>query len=172
MPDWYQISSADAISTPTVLVYPDRVEQNLKRMVAMAGDVSRLRPHVKTHKLPQIIALKRNAGIHTFKVSTIAEAEMTAAAGGEDIPLAWNAIWFVKMPGEKAFIGWHQDDLLPCPPERYRRVSRSVLPPSASRWNAHALRAIRAAHDARATGGMGPARPRRRIAGRLAPGRP
>lgn len=86
--DWYSISNADAIPTPTVLVYPDRVEQNLKRMVAMAGDVSRLRPHVKTHKLPQIIALKRKAGIHKFKVSTIAEAEMTAAAGGEDILLA------------------------------------------------------------------------------------
>lgn len=57
MPDWYQISGADAISAPAVLVYPDRVEQNLKRMVAMAGDVSRLRPHVKTHTLPQIIAL-------------------------------------------------------------------------------------------------------------------
>lgn len=88
MSDWYSISNAAAIPTPTVLVYPDRVEQNLKRMIAMAGGVDRLRPHVKTHKLPQIIALKRKAGIHKFKVSTIAEAEMTAAAGGEDILLA------------------------------------------------------------------------------------
>ncbi len=86
--DWYSISNAAAIPTPTVLVYPDRVEQNLQRMIAMAGGVERLRPHVKTHKLPQIIALKRRAGIHKFKVSTIAEAEMTAAAGGEDILLA------------------------------------------------------------------------------------
>ncbi|MCB2031118.1 MAG: hypothetical protein KDH18_21975, partial [Rhodoferax sp.] len=70
MSDWYAISNADAIPTPTVLVYPDRVEQNLKRMVAMAGGAERLRPHVKTHKLPQIIALKRKAGIHKFKVST------------------------------------------------------------------------------------------------------
>ena len=92
MSDWYSISNADAIATPTVLVYPNRVEQNLKRMIAMAGDVARLRPHVKTHKLPQIIAIKRQAGIHKFKVSTIAEAEMTANAGGEDILLAYQPV--------------------------------------------------------------------------------
>ena len=92
MSDWYAISNANAIPTPTVLVYPDRVEKNLQRMITMAGDVSRLRPHVKTHKLPQIIALKRKAGIHKFKVSTIAEAEMTATAGGEDILLAYQPV--------------------------------------------------------------------------------
>lgn len=88
MSDWYAISNANAIPTPTVLVYPERIERNLQRMVEMAGDVARLRPHVKTHKLPQIIALKRKAGIRKFKVSTIAEAEMVASAGGEDILLA------------------------------------------------------------------------------------
>ena len=92
MSNWYAISNANTIPTPTVLVYPDRVEKNLQRMITMAGDVSRLRPHVKTHKLPQIIALKRKAGIHKFKVSTIAEAEMTATAGGEDILLAYQPV--------------------------------------------------------------------------------
>jgi len=90
--NWYTLSNADAIASPALLVYPDRIARNLQRMVAMAGDVSRLRPHVKTHKLPQVIALKRAAGIHKFKVSTIAEAEMTAAAGGEDILLAYQPV--------------------------------------------------------------------------------
>ncbi len=92
MSNWYAISNAGAISSPTVLLYPERIEQNLRRMITMAGDVSRLRPHVKTHKLPQVIAMKRAAGIHKFKVSTIAEAEMTAAAGGEDILLAYQPV--------------------------------------------------------------------------------
>ncbi len=92
MSNWYAISNAAAISSPTVLIYPQRIEQNLQRMIAMAGHVDRLRPHVKTHKLPQVIALKRAAGIHKFKVSTIAEAEMTAAAGGEDILLAYQPV--------------------------------------------------------------------------------
>lgn len=93
MPDpWYSLSNADAIPSPALLLYPDRIASNLKRMVQMAGDAGRLRPHVKTHKLPQVIALKRAAGIRKFKVSTIAEAEMTATAGGEDILLAYQPV--------------------------------------------------------------------------------
>ena len=88
MNDWYSISNAREISSPALLVYPARVEHNLQRMIAMAGAVQRLRPHVKSHKSPHVIALKRAAGIHKFKAATIAEAEMTAAAGGEDILLA------------------------------------------------------------------------------------
>jgi D-threonine aldolase len=88
MTPWYAISNADAVASPTVLVYPDRVARNLQRMIELAGDAKRLRPHVKTHKLAQIVALKRSAGIDKFKVSTIAEAEMTAQAGGRDILLA------------------------------------------------------------------------------------
>ncbi len=48
MADWYTISNAQAIPSPTVLVYPDRIEANLQRMILMAGDAERLRPHVKT----------------------------------------------------------------------------------------------------------------------------
>jgi D-threonine aldolase len=88
MTDWYHVSNADTVNSPALLLYPDRVRNNLRQMISVAGDVSRLRPHVKTHKLPQVIQLKREAGIHKFKVSTIAEAEMTAAAGGEDVLLA------------------------------------------------------------------------------------
>lgn len=90
--DWFAISNADSIASPALLLYPERIEKNLQRMIAMAGGVERLRPHVKTHKLPQVVALKRAAGISRFKASTIAEAEMTAAAGGEDILLAYQPV--------------------------------------------------------------------------------
>jgi microcystin degradation protein MlrC/D-serine deaminase-like pyridoxal phosphate-dependent protein len=90
--DWYQISNAPAISSPAVLVYPDRIRRNLQQMIELAGGADRLRPHVKTHKLPQIIQLKRELGIHRFKVTTIAEAEMTAAAGGEDVLMAMQPV--------------------------------------------------------------------------------
>ena len=90
--DWFAIANAESIASPALLLYPDRIEKNLQRMITMAGGVDRLRPHVKTHKLPQVIALKRAAGIRRFKASTIAEAEMTAAAGGEDILLAYQPV--------------------------------------------------------------------------------
>lgn len=100
MSDWFTITNEHEVPSPAILVYPDRVEENLRRMIQRAGGVGRLRPHVKTHKLPQIIALKLKAGITRFKTSTIAEAEMTAAAGGKDVLLAYQPVG----PGIHRFI--------------------------------------------------------------------
>jgi D-threonine aldolase len=86
---WYVVENAAEVPSPSILLYPDRVAENLRRMIAGAGGADRLRPHVKTHKLPQIVQLKREMGINKFKTSTIAEAEMTAAAGGADVLLAY-----------------------------------------------------------------------------------
>ena len=92
MSDWFRISNEDDVPSPAVLLYPERIEENLRRMIAGAGGVDRLRPHVKTHKLPQVIALKLRAGITKFKTATIAEAEMTAAASGRDVLLAYQPV--------------------------------------------------------------------------------
>lgn len=92
MTPWYAVENIASVPSPTLLLYPDRIEQNLRQMIDWAGDVSRLRPHVKTHKLPQIVQMKLAAGITKFKASTIAECEMTAAAGGQDILLAYQPV--------------------------------------------------------------------------------
>lgn len=92
MEPWYKIENPDDVPSPTLLVYPDRIDENLRRMIRLAGDVSLLRPHVKTHKMPQIIAMKRALGIDKFKTSTIAESEMTASAGGKDILMAYQPV--------------------------------------------------------------------------------
>ena len=89
MADWYAIANADSIPSPAVLVYPERIRENLRRMIALAGGAEKLRPHVKTHKLPQIVRLKLAVGITKFKTSTIAESEMTAEAGGQDVLLSY-----------------------------------------------------------------------------------
>lgn len=74
--------------SPALLIFPDLVEENLRRMLAIVGDVTRLRPHVKTHKLPQIVARQVALGITRCKAATIAEAEMAAQSGAEDVLLA------------------------------------------------------------------------------------
>jgi len=75
--------------SPAVLVYPDGVTENLQRMAATVGDPARLRPHIKTHKLPQILALQPACcGITKCKCATIAEAKMGLAAGVNDVLLA------------------------------------------------------------------------------------
>ena len=89
---WFQLANEDEVSSPALLVYRARVDENLRRMVAVAGGVDRLRPHVKTHKLPQIVQRQLALGITRFKCATIAEAEMTAQAGAADVLLAYQPV--------------------------------------------------------------------------------
>ena len=86
--NWYQINNADEVPSPALLVYPDRIENNIRKIIEIAGGTERLRPHVKTHKMSEIIRLQMNAGIKKFKCATISEAEMVARCGASDILLA------------------------------------------------------------------------------------
>lgn len=90
--DWYRIANADEVPSPALLVYPERIAANMLRTIALAGGADRLRPHVKTHKLPQVVRMLVDRGVGKFKAATIAEAEMTAAAGGRDVLLAYPAV--------------------------------------------------------------------------------
>lgn len=93
MPEqWFQVVDLDKIPSPALLVYPARVDENIRRVVDMVGDPARLRPHVKTHKMPELIRRQLAVGITKFKVATIAEAEMVAQTGGKDILLAYQPI--------------------------------------------------------------------------------
>jgi D-threonine aldolase len=85
---WYAVENASEVDSPSLLVYPERIVENIRRMIAMAGDVSRLRPHVKTHKMSEVVRLQLAAGIGRFKCATLAEAAMTARSGAPDVLLA------------------------------------------------------------------------------------
>jgi D-serine deaminase-like pyridoxal phosphate-dependent protein len=87
-----RVANAVDVPSPALLVYPDRIEENLRRMSAAAGGAGRLRPHVKTHKMPEVIRLCLSHGIGKFKTETIAEAERTAAAGADDVLLAYPVV--------------------------------------------------------------------------------
>jgi hypothetical protein len=89
---WYEIANVDDVDSPALLVYPDRAEENIRRMITIVGDVRRLRPHMKTHKLPEIIRMQLAHGITKFKCATIAEAEMPADCGAADVLLAHQLI--------------------------------------------------------------------------------
>jgi D-serine deaminase-like pyridoxal phosphate-dependent protein len=86
---WYIIDNVEDVFSPALLVYPNRIEDNILRMINIAGDAGRLRPHVKTHKMPEIIRLQMKHGIKKFKCATIAEAEMAGRCGAPDILLAY-----------------------------------------------------------------------------------
>lgn len=83
-----RIENEHEVPSPALLVYRSRIEANLDRMLSHAGGPDRLRPHVKTHKTPQVVTMQVQRGITRCKAATIAEAEMAAGAGASDILLA------------------------------------------------------------------------------------
>ena len=86
--NWYQINNGDEVPSPALLIYPDRIESNIRKIIEIAGNPNRLRPHVKTHKMSEIIRLQMKYGINKFKCATISETEMVARCGAPDILLA------------------------------------------------------------------------------------
>jgi D-serine deaminase-like pyridoxal phosphate-dependent protein/REP element-mobilizing transposase RayT len=89
---WYEVTNVSEVSSPCLLVYPDRARENIRRMIAIVGDVNRLRPHIKTHKLAEVILMLMEQGVTKFKCATIAEAEMAAACGAADVLIAYQPV--------------------------------------------------------------------------------
>jgi D-threonine aldolase len=92
MNDQYRLDHPDHILSPGLVVFRDLVVQNIRRAIDMAGDVSRLRPHCKTHKMAAVTRLQLQHGITKHKAATFAEAEMLADAGVTDIVLSYNVV--------------------------------------------------------------------------------
>lgn len=86
---WYKVSNESEIASPALLIFTERVDANLQLMLKIAGSPARLRPHVKTHKLGQLVARQLALGITKFKTSTIAETEMCALENAPDVLLAF-----------------------------------------------------------------------------------
>ncbi len=91
-PAWYEVAGVENINTPCLLVFPERIEHNILEMLRIAGGPERLRPHVKTYKMAEVIQMQRKHGIESFKCATIAEAEVLADTGAKDILLAMQPV--------------------------------------------------------------------------------
>jgi len=87
--NWYTIQDIDQLDSPALVIYPERVKENIQRAISMAGDAGRLRPHIKTNKSPDTTKLMLAAGITKFKCATIAEAEMLGQCQAPDVLLAY-----------------------------------------------------------------------------------
>lgn len=85
----YAIDDLFELLSPSLVIFRDLVRKNLADMITMARAPSRLRPHVKTHKMAAIVRMAAELGITKHKCATIAEAEIVAAAGGSDVLLAY-----------------------------------------------------------------------------------
>ena len=90
--NWFATDNAAEIPSPALLIHWERVEANLREMLRIAGNPARLRPHIKTHKLPELMRRQAELGITKCKCATIAEAEMAATNGADDILLAYQPV--------------------------------------------------------------------------------
>lgn len=88
----YRVADTHDIITPALLVFREQLDANLEHMLQVAGGPARLRPHCKTHKMPQVTRLELARGIKKHKCATFAEAEMLATAGVEDVFMAYNLV--------------------------------------------------------------------------------
>lgn len=79
-----------SLPTPQVLVDNRRVQANIQRLQdACAARGVRLRPHAKTHKIPQVAQLQVQRGAVGICCAKVGEAEVFAAAGIHNIRLAY-----------------------------------------------------------------------------------
>ena len=88
----YTIINADKTDTPFLAVYPSMVKENIRKLIRFFDHTHQIRPHVKTHKCPQVVGLLLKAEITKFKCATIAEAEMLALAGAPDVLMAYQPV--------------------------------------------------------------------------------
>ncbi|CAH2402251.1 D-TA family PLP-dependent enzyme [Mesorhizobium escarrei] len=98
--------SIDDLDTPAILIDVDRAEANIARAQAHADHHGlKLRPHIKTHKLPYWARKQIAAGAVGITCQKIGEAEMMADAGLTDIFLPYNILGRAKLERLKALHG-------------------------------------------------------------------
>ena len=72
-------SALEGPDTPAVVVDLEVLRRNVRRMAEAADSAGlTLRPHAKTHKIPEIGRLQVEAGAAGLTVATVGEAEVFA----------------------------------------------------------------------------------------------
>ena len=88
----------DDLDTPAVLVDLDRIETNLRRAQDYANEHGlRLRPHIKTHKIPEFARRQVEIGAVGITCQKLGEAEVMADAGIDDILITFNLVGRAKL---------------------------------------------------------------------------
>jgi D-serine deaminase-like pyridoxal phosphate-dependent protein len=88
----------DQLETPAAIVELDKLEANIARFQSYLSEHGIAnRPHIKTHKIPEIAHMQLKAGAVGITCQKIGEAEVMAQAGIQDIFLPYNIIGESKL---------------------------------------------------------------------------
>jgi D-serine deaminase-like pyridoxal phosphate-dependent protein len=85
----YRIKYDKKIISPSLIYYKDIIKKNTSLAIETAGGPERLWPHVKSHKMSEMINMQMDLGITKFKCATIAEGEMLAKCKAKEILVAY-----------------------------------------------------------------------------------
>ena len=86
------------IDTPQVLIDLNVVTRNIQRVQEHCANLGmRVRPHIKTHKLPVLACAQLDAGAHGITCQKISEAEVMVDAGIDNILISYNIIGREKL---------------------------------------------------------------------------
>jgi len=86
------------LDTPALVVDLNKVEANVAEMAHTAREAGvRLRPHTKTHKIPELARLQVAAGASGITCAKVGEAEVMVDAGIDDILVAYPIIGSSKV---------------------------------------------------------------------------
>ena len=90
--------SIEQLETPVAVVDLDRLEANIAGLQAYLDQHGIAnRPHIKTHKIPEIAHMQLNAGAIGITCQKLGEAEVMARAGIRDIFLPYNILGEAKL---------------------------------------------------------------------------
>jgi len=91
------------IDTPALLIDLDIMESNLHFMQNKADKYNvKLRPHTKTHRMPELAKIQMNEGAYGITVAKVGEAEVMADNGLTNIFIANEIVGIAKLERIKA----------------------------------------------------------------------
>ena len=94
------------LDTPSLLIDRERLMNNLNMMQTYANkNGCTLRPHTKTHKMPDIAKLQLEVGARGIAVSKVGEAEAMSSNGIRDIFIANEIVGDIKLARIAAIAG-------------------------------------------------------------------
>lgn len=81
------------LETPSVLIDLDKMEANIKRMQDHCNTLGlAFRPHIKTHKIPDIARMQVEAGAKGIACQKVSEAKVFIDAGFNNIQIPYNIV--------------------------------------------------------------------------------
>ena len=93
----YRLENEGEIPSPALIYYPGIIRENTKKAIACAGGAQKLWPHIKTHKMAEMVDMQISMGIGRFKCATVREMELALSRGAKHVLLAYPqvgpAVW-------------------------------------------------------------------------------